>query len=228
MRRRTAQFWESLNRGQYQAAEYKRIAKGGREIWIQASYNPILDLNGKPFKVVKYATDVTAQTDRAQEGRERPRPDRVGGGGQRGDERLDPRNLRDHDQVQGECRDTRPHGSMPRTASRKAQRRLAGDERDRRADRQHHRPDQHAGAERHHRIGPCRRSGPRFRRGRLRGQEPRQSGQARHRHDLEGDRTAQRRRRRSRGLAHGDQGRRSPASTSSSPPPPPPSKSRAP
>ena len=36
-------FWENLNRGQYQAAEYRRIAKGGREIWIQASYNPILD-----------------------------------------------------------------------------------------------------------------------------------------------------------------------------------------
>ena len=50
-----------LNDGQYQAAEYKRIGKGGREIWIQASYNPILDLNGKPFKVVKYATDVTVQ-----------------------------------------------------------------------------------------------------------------------------------------------------------------------
>jgi methyl-accepting chemotaxis protein len=54
-------FWASLNRGEYQAAEYKRIGKGGREIWIQASYNPILDLNGKPFKVVKYATDTTAQ-----------------------------------------------------------------------------------------------------------------------------------------------------------------------
>jgi methyl-accepting chemotaxis protein len=54
-------FWESLNRGQYQAGEYKRIAKGGREVWIQASYNPILDLNAKPFKVVKYATDITAQ-----------------------------------------------------------------------------------------------------------------------------------------------------------------------
>ena len=55
------EFWASLNRGEYQAAEYKRIAKGGREIWIQASYNPILDLNGRPFKVVKYATDTTAQ-----------------------------------------------------------------------------------------------------------------------------------------------------------------------
>ena len=54
-------FWATLNRGEYQAAEYKRIGKGGREIWIQASYNPILDLNGKPFKVVKYATDTTAQ-----------------------------------------------------------------------------------------------------------------------------------------------------------------------
>ena len=56
-----AAFWAKLNRGEYQAAEYKRIGKGGKEVWILASYNPILDLNGKPFKVVKYATDVTAQ-----------------------------------------------------------------------------------------------------------------------------------------------------------------------
>ena len=56
-----AAFWAALNRGEYQAAEYKRIGKRGKEVWIQASYNPILDLNGKPFKVVKYATDVTAQ-----------------------------------------------------------------------------------------------------------------------------------------------------------------------
>ncbi len=53
------QFWDSLNRGEYQQAEYKRFGKGGREIWIQASYNPIMDLNGKPFKIVKYATDIT-------------------------------------------------------------------------------------------------------------------------------------------------------------------------
>ncbi len=53
------QFWDTLNRGEYQQAEYKRIGKGGKEIWIQASYNPIADLNGKPYKVVKYATDVT-------------------------------------------------------------------------------------------------------------------------------------------------------------------------
>ncbi|MCP3476671.1 PAS domain-containing methyl-accepting chemotaxis protein [Bradyrhizobium sp. CCGUVB1N3] len=55
------EFWAKLNRGQYQAAEYKRIGKGGKEVYIQASYNPILDLNGKPFKVVKYATDTTKQ-----------------------------------------------------------------------------------------------------------------------------------------------------------------------
>src|SRR5260370_260090 len=55
------EFWANLNAGKYQAGEFKRIGKGGREVWIQASYNPILDLNGKPFKVVKYASDTTAQ-----------------------------------------------------------------------------------------------------------------------------------------------------------------------
>jgi methyl-accepting chemotaxis protein len=54
-------FWEKLGRGEYDAGRYKRIGKGGREVWIQASYNPILGSNGKPFKVVKYATDVTAE-----------------------------------------------------------------------------------------------------------------------------------------------------------------------
>lgn len=54
-------FWEHLARGNYQSAKYKRFGKGGREIWIQASYNPILDMNGKPFKIIKYATDITAQ-----------------------------------------------------------------------------------------------------------------------------------------------------------------------
>lgn len=53
-------FWEKLRGGQFDAAEYKRIAKGGREVWIQATYNPIFDMNGRPFKVVKFATDITA------------------------------------------------------------------------------------------------------------------------------------------------------------------------
>ncbi len=56
-------FWEKLGRGEYDAGQYMRIGKGGREIWIQASYNPIMDLNGKPFKVVKYATDITAEVN---------------------------------------------------------------------------------------------------------------------------------------------------------------------
>ncbi len=54
-------FWASLNRGEYEAKEYKRIGKGGKEVWINASYNPVFDTDGKPYKVVKYATDVTAQ-----------------------------------------------------------------------------------------------------------------------------------------------------------------------
>ncbi|TMO57260.1 methyl-accepting chemotaxis protein [Pseudoalteromonas phenolica] len=54
-------FWAQLNAGKFSSGEYKRLAKGGREIWIQASYNPIFDLNGKPFKVVKYASDITEQ-----------------------------------------------------------------------------------------------------------------------------------------------------------------------
>jgi len=59
-------FWEKLGRGEYDAGQYKRIGKNGKEVWIQASYNPIMDMNGKPFKVVKYATDVTEQVRAAQ------------------------------------------------------------------------------------------------------------------------------------------------------------------
>jgi methyl-accepting chemotaxis protein len=54
-------FWAALNRGEFQSGEYERVGKGGKQIWIQASYNPICDLNGKPYKVVKYASDTTAQ-----------------------------------------------------------------------------------------------------------------------------------------------------------------------
>jgi methyl-accepting chemotaxis protein len=54
-------FWLKLNRGEYSSGEYKRFGKGEREVWIQASYNPIYGPDGKPFKVVKYASDVTAQ-----------------------------------------------------------------------------------------------------------------------------------------------------------------------
>ena len=62
-------FWEKLGRGEFDAGRYRRVTKDGRELWIQASYNPILDPDGKPFKVVKYATDITEQVlaARAQE-----------------------------------------------------------------------------------------------------------------------------------------------------------------
>jgi len=59
-------FWAKLATGNFDARSYKRIAKGGREIWIQASYNPVLK-NGKPYKIVKFATDITAAKQRAAE-----------------------------------------------------------------------------------------------------------------------------------------------------------------
>jgi methyl-accepting chemotaxis protein len=58
------QFWDKLGKGEVDEGQYKRIGKGGKEIWLQASYNPILDAGGKPFKVVKYATDITADKRR--------------------------------------------------------------------------------------------------------------------------------------------------------------------
>lgn len=60
-------FWERLRQGQFQAAEFKRKRKDGAEIWLQATYNPIYGLDGKPFKVVKYASDVTEERRRSAE-----------------------------------------------------------------------------------------------------------------------------------------------------------------
>ncbi|WP_293853934.1 methyl-accepting chemotaxis protein [uncultured Alsobacter sp.] len=59
-------FWDKLRRGEYDAAQYRRLGKGGKEVWIQASYNPIFDSEGKPCKVVKFATDITAQVKAAR------------------------------------------------------------------------------------------------------------------------------------------------------------------
>jgi methyl-accepting chemotaxis protein len=61
------QFWDRLRRGEFDSGRYRRIAKGGREVWIQASYNPIFDTDGKAYKVVKYASDVTAQVDQTRQ-----------------------------------------------------------------------------------------------------------------------------------------------------------------
>lgn len=55
------EFWSKLNRGEFESAEFMRIAKNGDQKWIQASYNPIMNADHKPIKVVKYATDITAQ-----------------------------------------------------------------------------------------------------------------------------------------------------------------------
>jgi methyl-accepting chemotaxis protein len=52
-------FWTSLARGESQSRRFKRIAKNGDEIWIQASYNPLKDQNGKVYKVIKFAIDIT-------------------------------------------------------------------------------------------------------------------------------------------------------------------------
>ena len=52
-------FWATLSQGQFQSSVYQRVGKGGREVWIQASYNPIFDASGKPYKVVKYASNIT-------------------------------------------------------------------------------------------------------------------------------------------------------------------------
>ncbi len=59
------QFWADLGRGQFQSAVFRRLAKGGREVWIQASYNPVFDKAGKPVRIIKFATDITAQTQQA-------------------------------------------------------------------------------------------------------------------------------------------------------------------
>ncbi|MDR4307323.1 PAS domain-containing methyl-accepting chemotaxis protein [Chelatococcus sambhunathii] len=56
------EFWRDLRNGTYRSAEYKRIGKGGREVWIQATYNPIIDATGRVLKVVKFATDITEAT----------------------------------------------------------------------------------------------------------------------------------------------------------------------
>ena len=60
-------FWQRLGRGEFDQGDYKRVAKGGREVWINASYNPIMNATGKPYKVVKFATDITDSKQRNAE-----------------------------------------------------------------------------------------------------------------------------------------------------------------
>ncbi len=60
-------FWDSLRRGEFQAGEYKRLGKGGKEVWIQASYNPIRDEHGNITRIIKFASDITVQKNLAFE-----------------------------------------------------------------------------------------------------------------------------------------------------------------
>jgi methyl-accepting chemotaxis protein len=60
-------FWAKLGRGSFESSVYKRFGKNGREVWIQATYNPVIDQSGKTIKVVKFATDVTAAKARTAE-----------------------------------------------------------------------------------------------------------------------------------------------------------------
>jgi methyl-accepting chemotaxis protein len=61
------EFWERLGKGKYEAGEFKRFDKDGREVWLQATYNPILDENGRPLKIVKFASDITREKRRNAE-----------------------------------------------------------------------------------------------------------------------------------------------------------------
>ena len=62
-----AQFWAQLGAGAFEGGEYRRLAKGGREVWLQATYNPILGADGTPIKIVKFASDITEAKTRNAE-----------------------------------------------------------------------------------------------------------------------------------------------------------------
>ena len=61
------EFWTKLNRGEFVAAEFRRIGKAGGDVWIQASYNPIFDTSGRVVKIVKFATDITSRVEAVRE-----------------------------------------------------------------------------------------------------------------------------------------------------------------
>ncbi len=141
-------------RGEYQAGEYKRIGKGGREVWIQASYNPILDLNGKPCKVVKFATDITQQVRM----RDRSMAERARRASRRAPTSLGRRRGR---AVRRQPADERQRRGDLGAGQRRLRRRRAGEQQ--RADRGH----RHRGDERQH---------PRDRQERGRGRQGRAPG----------------------------------------------------
>src|SRR6185437_1474664 len=62
-----AAFWDALRRGEFQQGEYKRMTRKGEPVWIRGNYNPIMDTEGKPYRILKIATDVTLARMQAQE-----------------------------------------------------------------------------------------------------------------------------------------------------------------
>jgi methyl-accepting chemotaxis protein len=64
------QFWAKLNRGEFATGKFSRIDRQGRNIWLQASYNPVFDMTGKLIKIVKFATDITEQVTTSTETKE--------------------------------------------------------------------------------------------------------------------------------------------------------------
>jgi methyl-accepting chemotaxis protein len=183
------QFWVALNRGEYQTGEFKRVGNGGREVWIQASYNPILDLNGKPYKVVKYASDITQQAlTRMRAERARSLIESVAAGS----EEMTA-SIQEISQTMVKSRQRVGSGAASRfrrPSGAAAFRGGAIHGRDHRTDQQHHRTDQPACAQRHDRIGACGRSRPGLRGRRFRGEGIGQPGQGRHRQDFGRDRFA--------------------------------------
>ncbi|WP_028220741.1 methyl-accepting chemotaxis protein [Paraburkholderia oxyphila] len=71
------EFWAKLNRGEFDSGRYKRVGKGGRVVWIQATYNPIFDVNGRLYKVVKFANDVSAQVELEESVKRRAESDQL-------------------------------------------------------------------------------------------------------------------------------------------------------
>ncbi|WP_377007756.1 methyl-accepting chemotaxis protein [Comamonas endophytica] len=61
-----AAFWSQLAQGQHYRGQFRRVGRGGNDVWIEANYSPVLDESGQPFKVVKYATDITARFEATQ------------------------------------------------------------------------------------------------------------------------------------------------------------------
>ena len=59
-----ADFWRRLNKGEFFSGQFKRISRHGNTLWLEASYNPVYDANGKLFKIVKFASDITARIEK--------------------------------------------------------------------------------------------------------------------------------------------------------------------